>query len=189
MVASHETGPANSPERHLDTKELAEIAAERNKDVEKNLEVAKTKETSKSERVESARHEVEQHLKAHEGNKAEQEQPQAQERKHVDPNTSFKHVMKTVQSQMSGPSRTFSKVIHNPLVEKTSETVGSTVARPNAILAGAVFAFIFTLATYLIGRWFAYPLSGFETIGAFILGWVIGIIYDFLKVMVTGKKA
>lgn len=189
MVASHETGPAGNPEQHLDTKELVEIAAERQKDVEKNLEQAKSKETSKSERVDSARNEVEQHLETNAGAKVDQEQPQAYERKHIDPKTSFKHVMKTVQSQMNTPSRTFSKVIHNPAIEKASETVGSTVARPNAILAGSVFAFIFTLVVYLVGHYFAYPLSGFETIGSFILGWVIGIIYDFLKVMITGKKA
>jgi hypothetical protein len=33
-----------------------------------------------------------------------------------------------------------------------------------------------------------YPLSGFETIGAFALGWMLGIVFDFFKVMVTGRK-
>ena len=90
---------------------------------------------------------------------------------------------------MSAQSRAFSKVIHNPGVEKTSEALGSTVARPNAILSGAVFAFVLTLGVYLVARYYGYTLSGFESIGAFVLGWVIGIIYDFLKVMITGKKA
>lgn len=101
---------------------------------------------------------------------------------------SFKKHMKQVQAEMSAPERTFSKVIHNKAIEKTSEVVGATVARPNAILSGAVVAFILVLAVYLLAKHLGYVLSGFETIGAFIVGWGIGVLYDYLRVMVTGKK-
>lgn len=101
---------------------------------------------------------------------------------------SFRTTMNEVQSQMSAPSKTFSKVIHNPVVERTSELAGTTVARPNALLSGAIAAFILTLAVYLVARSIGYPLSGFESIGAFILGWILGIAYDFLKAMITGKR-
>ena len=96
--------------------------------------------------------------------------------------------MQEVQSQMSAPSRTFSEVIHNKVVEKASKAIGSTVARPNALLSGAVFAFILTLGVYLVAKNLGYPLSGFETIAVFILGWALGITFDFVKVMVTGRK-
>jgi DNA mismatch repair ATPase MutL len=100
----------------------------------------------------------------------------------------FNKEMDDVHSQLSAPSRAFSKFIHNKAVEKVSDAAGNTVARPNAILSGAVFAFALTLATFLVAKNLGYPLSGFETIGAFALGWVLGIIYDFLKVMITGRK-
>ena len=69
-------------------------------------------------------------------------------------------------------------------------SIGESTAgqRPNAILAGAVVAFVLVLAVYLISKFYGYTLSGFETIGAFIVGWVLGILYDFFKVMITGKK-
>ena len=102
---------------------------------------------------------------------------------------SYKKHMKVLQSELPPTQRAFSKVIHNPVVEKTSEAVGSTIARPNAILAGAIVAFFAVLAVYLVAKHFGYVLSGFETIAAFIAGWVIGILYDFFRVMVTGKKA
>lgn len=102
---------------------------------------------------------------------------------------SYKKTMKETQGQLSAPSRTFSKVIHNPAVEKTSEVVGSTVARPNAILAGSLTAFLFTLAIYVVAKYYGYPLSGSETIAAFILGWIVGLLVDYLRVMITGKKA
>lgn len=103
--------------------------------------------------------------------------------------SSYKKHMKTLQAELPPTKRAFSKFIHNPVVEKTSEVVGSTVARPNAILAGAIVAFFAVLAVYLTAKHFGYVLSGFETIGAFIVGWVLGILYDFFKVMVTGKKS
>jgi hypothetical protein len=102
---------------------------------------------------------------------------------------SYKHHMQQLQSELSPGQRAFSKFIHNPVVEKTSEAIGNTIARPNAVLAGAVVAFILVLAVYVIARFYGYTLSGFETIGAFIAGWLLGIMYDFFKVMITGKKA
>ena len=101
---------------------------------------------------------------------------------------SYKKHMKQIQSEMPAPQRAFSKVIHSPAVEKTSEFIGSTIARPNAILSGAVVAFFVVLAVYLLAKNLGYALSGFETIGAFIVGWVIGIFYDYVRVLLTGKK-
>lgn len=106
-----------------------------------------------------------------------------------DRDISFKHTMKEVQAGMKPASRTFSKVIHTKPIEKTSDIVGATVARPNAILSGAIAAFIVTFGVYLIAKNFGYPLSGFESIGAFIIGWVLGILFDYIKVMVTGKRS
>lgn len=102
---------------------------------------------------------------------------------------SYKRTMKHVQEELPPVSRTFSKIIHNKAVEKTSDIVGSTIARPNAILAGAVFAFILTLGVYVIAKTIGYRLSGFESIASFIVGWVIGITYDYLRLLVTGKKS
>ena len=101
---------------------------------------------------------------------------------------SFKRHMQAVQAEMSAPQRAFSKVIHNKAVEKTSEVVGSTIARPNAILSGAVVAFFLVLAVYLVSKHLGYVLSGFETIGAFAVGWLIGVLYDYFRIMITGKK-
>lgn len=105
-----------------------------------------------------------------------------------DKERSFKRTMQTVQSEMSSPSRSFSKVIHNPAIEKTSEVVGNTIVRPNAILSGSIFAFLFTLAIYLTARFNGYPLSGTETIAAFALGWLCGTAFDALRIIVTGKR-
>lgn len=103
-------------------------------------------------------------------------------------NESFKKTMKHVQSELPPSSRAFSKVIHAKGVEQTSEVLGATIARPNAILAGAVCAFLLTLGLYVLAKNIGYKLSGFETIGAFIVGWILGVTYDYLRVMITGNK-
>ena len=101
---------------------------------------------------------------------------------------SYKKIMNQVQNELSPISRSFSKIIHNKTIEKTSEAIANTVARPNAILAGAFVAFVVTLLTYTIAKTIGYSLSGFETIAAFTTGWIIGVLYDYLKVVITGKK-
>ncbi|HEX7484342.1 MAG TPA: hypothetical protein VF281_04285 [Candidatus Saccharimonadales bacterium] len=105
-----------------------------------------------------------------------------------DLDATYQRTMKQVQSELSTPSRAFSKVIHTKVVEKTSEALESTVARPNALLAGAIGAFVLTLAIYLLAKHFGYRLSGSETIAGFIIGWICGIVFDYLKVMITGKR-
>lgn len=100
---------------------------------------------------------------------------------------SFAVTMREVQTQMSGPSRVFSKFIHNKTVENVSDAVGGTLARPNAVLSGSIFAFLFTLIIYLIARYNGYPLSGTETIVSFAFGWVLGLTFDYFRVLISGK--
>ncbi|HRQ86619.1 MAG TPA: hypothetical protein PLY16_00745 [Candidatus Saccharibacteria bacterium] len=101
---------------------------------------------------------------------------------------SFKRQMGRIQTEMKPTERAFSKFIHNKTVEKMSDAVGATIARPNAILSGAIMAFVAVLVVYIVAKNLGYVLSGFETIGAFIVGWIIGVVYDYLRLIITGKK-
>lgn len=184
-----------SPER-VDQEALEKAGQERQDALREMHE--KAGERSHEKDIEGARHEALEHASKvdHEHQQrdvAERQSSPAERRKDgpigkAEREASFNATMHEVQQQMSPSSRAFSKVIHNKAVEKVSDVAGNTVARPNAILSGAVFAFILTLAVYLVAKNLGYPLSGFETIGAFILGWAIGLVYDFLKVMITGRK-
>lgn len=100
---------------------------------------------------------------------------------------SYKRTMKQVQSEMNAPSRIFSKLVHSKFIEKTSDIVGSTIARPNAILSGAISGFVFTLAIYLFAKHYGYPLSGLESIAGFVVGWAVGLLYDYLRIEFTGR--
>ena len=100
----------------------------------------------------------------------------------------YKKTMSAIRSEMSAPARTFSKVIHNPVVEKSSELVGNTIARPNALLAGSTAAFVAVAIIYIVAKQYGYPLSGFESIGAFVIGWLIGITFDYVRLLVRGSS-
>ncbi|MCL2280954.1 hypothetical protein FWC31_03690 [Candidatus Saccharibacteria bacterium] len=101
----------------------------------------------------------------------------------------YKKTLKSIQREMNPVERTFSKIIHNPVVEATSEVAGKTIARPAALLAGSLSALILTTIIYVTAKYYGYVLSGFEWIATFIVGWSIGLIIDWIRVEILGKKA
>ena len=127
-------------------------------------------------------------IEAGDKEKVKQDQPRRVSISKKQRNDSYKRTMKQVQSELPPVSRTFSKIIHNNIIEKVSDTIGATIARPDAMLSGAVVSFVLTLLTYITAKTIGYTLSGFETIVAFIIGWIIGVTYDYLRVLFTGKK-
>ncbi|MDO4774032.1 MAG: hypothetical protein Q4A37_02810 [Candidatus Saccharibacteria bacterium] len=154
----------------------AETNAERQKNIHEAMEVARNTAESATETART---------------KEAKRKPASRERRiltKADRKQAFDKTMQTVQSQLSAPSRTFSKFIHNPIVEKVSDVAGNTIARPNAILSGSLAALILTLAIYFIARRNGYPLSGTEMLAAFFVGWVIGNIIDYARIALGRRK-
>lgn len=168
-------------ERLEKLKNEQERSVEKPHDAEKSAEAARYGALESAVSVEAAGAEKK---KGGEPSQPVQRGPISKKQKAV----AYKRTMKQVQTELSPTSRSFSKLIHNKAVEKTSEVIGSTIARPNAVLAGAVFAFLITLGTYVVAKHYGYVLSGFESIGAFVIGWIIGIVYDYLRLLITGKS-
>ncbi len=102
-------------------------------------------------------------------------------------NESFKKTMLLIQRQLPKSSRFYSKYIHNSIVETFGGFIGKTIARPNSLLIGGLFAFLATLTIYTISLTMNYKLSGSETILAFATGWLAGIIYDYIKFLSRKK--
>lgn len=190
----HDNEARQTPEKEM-TPETLEQYDKANEAYERKAEASKV-ENGENAEAKARQEALEQAISVERGS-AEKKKPReaspAKRRHGVvskrERDASYKHHMKQLQSELSPSQRTFSKFIHNPIVERTSEVLGSTVARPNAVLAGAMVAFFLVLAVYLVAKYYGYTLSGFETIGAFIIGWALGILYDFFKVMITGKNA
>lgn len=185
---------SQSPENSVETPKVsAEQYEALDQKVEKNIDNIESGEKSAEKaRVEALETAISVEKGGAEKDKKPKESPTTPRRRggisKKDKAASFKKHMETVQAEMPAPQRAFSKLIHSPAVEKTSELIGATIARPNAILSGAVVAFLLVLAIYILAKNLGYVLSGFETIGAFIVGWILGILYDYFRILVTGKK-
>lgn len=173
--ALERAGEARREELRTNLEKVGEAPKERLKDVETARELVN--EAS-----------VELLEKAHEDSAPAKPERQKLTFTRAERETNFKRTMVAIRKEMSPVEQTFSKIIHNKTVEAISEVAAVTVARPNAVLSGAVCAFILTLVVYSIARNYGYALSGFETIASFIIGWGAGAVFDFFKVMVTGKR-
>lgn len=101
-----------------------------------------------------------------------------------DREASFGQTMEQVRKQLPRSTRTFSTFIHHPAIERVSEFLGKTIARPNAILAGGLTAFITVLALYFYAKYAGFTLQGSETIVAFAVGWVLGLAFDLLRFII-----
>lgn len=165
---------------NIHNKRTAEIANSLEKTAERESSNAEKESHIKHEALELAAHhentQLEQH-KAKEKKESKEQRPLT--KKDID--TSYKKTLTTMQSQLSTPSRAFSKVIHNPVIEKTSDAIGNTVARPNLIISGALGAIV-SVAVYFIAKRYGYLLSGSETIILFVAGWAIGAIIEYVRV-------
>lgn len=192
MTHSPETIPNSSKYeskiKPIDPEILERLANERETNAEKSMEGSKERqEQARSEAIELAVNaENNKQKNEHEKTIPKNEKNVTIEKKHKD--ESYKRTIKRVQSELPTTQRTFSKVIHNNIIEKTSELVGSSIARPTSILYGGIFAFFITLGSYYIAKKIGYSLSGSETIIAFIVGWLFGIIIDYFKLLFSKLK-
>lgn len=190
----------NSPEQlqggHERAVEASNAAAERSAElaksrIEKGVEA--TPEKSNVERAHEARTDAHEALFSKEASKEKRSGGEPSSPAVIrkitkrEKQRAYKHTMQRIQSEMSAPARTFSKIIHAPFVEKASDVAAGTVARPNALLSGAMVAFFVLTAFYVIGRTYGYPLSGFEMIGAYVLGWVVGLMIDYFRALTVGR--
>lgn len=101
----------------------------------------------------------------------------------------YRMTMNRMQSQLSSPSRTFSKFIHAPFVEKTSTAVGSTVARPSGILGAGIAGFVGITFVMYFARKNGFEISNSYTLVVvlFVGGWLLGLLLELI--MRTIRKA
>lgn len=116
------------------------------------------------------------------------EQPPAAETHHkprhlqhiLDPRLNYAHTLASLQRRLKPAQRAFSKVIHAPVVERTSEALEKTVARPSVTAGAGWTAFVVGLIFYLTARRYGYSLSGSEIVLSFFVGGLLGFVLEWL---------
>lgn len=94
-----------------------------------------------------------------------------------------------IRKQLSAPSRAFSKVIHQPVVDSVSRVSEKTVARPSGLLTGAICAFIGSSAFLWIARHYGFTYNYFLFILFFAGGFVVGLVIEALMSLLRKSKA
>lgn len=92
----------------------------------------------------------------------------------------YAQTLASVQRKLSPVSRTFSEVIHTPAIEKTSEVMEKTVARPSVVLGATWTALLVGGIFYFVARHFGYTLSGSEMLFSLIVGALLGGLVEGL---------
>ncbi len=82
--------------------------------------------------------------------------------------------MTRTRKKLAIPDRVFSKVIHNEAIDRPSEFIGKTIARPSGMLWGSVFAFLGTSALLWVTRYYGYEFNYLLFILLFVGGAIVG---------------
>ncbi len=85
-----------------------------------------------------------------------------------------------VQTKLRPAERSFSKVVHQPLVQKVSESAAKTVARPSGILGGGLTAFVGCLGYQTLTRYYGLPYNFSFFILFFVGGFALGLMAEYL---------
>lgn len=100
----------------------------------------------------------------------------------------YAKTMAQTRATLPLPLRPLSLIMHQSTIEKISDAMASTIARPTALLCGSFVAFAAILALYINAKHNGFVLSGSEIVFAFIAGWVIGILIDIIKTVSSRKR-
>lgn len=87
--------------------------------------------------------------------------------------------MQTVQTRLTGPQKSFSKLIHQPLVQKVSEQAAKTVTRPSGLLGGGVAAFFGSLGYALFTQYYGFTYNFSIFLLLFVGGFAAGVAIEY----------
>ena len=100
----------------------------------------------------------------------------------------YVQTLASIQRKLSPVSRSFSKVIHAPIVEKASEALESNLARPSVLFGATWTAFIVGAIFYLTAHHYGYALSGSELLFSFIVGALLGLLLEGVWRLLTPRR-
>ncbi|MDO8265348.1 MAG: hypothetical protein Q7T41_00220 [Candidatus Saccharibacteria bacterium] len=92
----------------------------------------------------------------------------------------YSRSMTRVRKHLSLPSRLFSKAIHSKVLDKPSEVIGNTVARPSGMLGGALLATVGTSVLLWVTKHYGYSYNYLAVIMLFVLGMTFGIVTELI---------
>jgi len=179
-MSSPETNIHNSGEKQLGP-ENHESKEQVNKHIEHLESGAESAHEAQREKLEFARQEIKKRapeVKPHHEHERRAPSPPGRKEKEQ----TYKHTLSSVQRELPTRfSRSFSKVIHQPIIEKASDITGKTIFRPSLMLGMTLGALIGGSAFYLLAKRYGFPISGSEFLLFGLFGALLGLAGEGLR--------
>jgi hypothetical protein len=90
------------------------------------------------------------------------------------------NTMARIRRQLPGPEKTFSKVIHQPVIDKVSEITGKTIFRPIGFMLGAMIGLVGSSVVLFLSRHYGFKYNYITFFAFFIIGLVLGMVLEIL---------
>jgi hypothetical protein len=85
-----------------------------------------------------------------------------------------------IRKHLAPSQQIFSRLIHQPFIDITSEFLSKTLFRPSGLLGGSIFSLIGSLIVIMIARHIGFSLPNSLFITLFTIGFGFGIIIEIL---------
>ncbi len=96
--------------------------------------------------------------------------------------------LRSIQRKLPAPARTFSKLVHQPVVRVLSELSDRTVSRPSGLLGGSLVAFMGTSAYLYLAKSHGYRYNYLIFLLLFAGGFIVGLILELLVHVATSSR-
>ncbi|HMS92736.1 MAG TPA: hypothetical protein PKC05_04565 [Candidatus Saccharibacteria bacterium] len=185
----HDSGAERAENTELKNLEKAKIPEKKitkseiekgEKDIAKKGEQAEKKIAAEKEKREIDLAKAQEQARREKGEKRDEDVKPASKYTKQEKKQAYRKQIKKVQSQLPRGARTFSKIVHNPVVEAVSDATAKTIFRPSALIGGSITGLVFGLVIYIVARYYGYPISTLTLVLLLVVGAVLGVIVELV---------
>ena len=101
---------------------------------------------------------------------------------------SLRNELQQIRRQLPRPVRTFSRVIHQPVIRVVSEAAGKTVSRPSGLLGGGLLALIGTSTYLYLAEHLGFRYNYVVFLALFVAGFAIGLGLELIIHLATSSR-
>jgi len=102
--------------------------------------------------------------------------------------TAYAKTLARIQHKLPTYKRSFSRLAHNPVVDKVSAVSAQTVARPSGILGGGLCAFLGSLIALYYSKHYGFKYNYLLLLMLFVAGYLVGASLELVVWVFYSRK-
>lgn len=103
-------------------------------------------------------------------------------------NEAYKNTLESARAGLAAPERVFSKIVHQPMIDKASEVGAKTIARPASLLSAGFIALIGSSVVLFMAHRYGFRYNLILFFALFVSGYFLGLIFEAVRYLVRGSK-